>query len=607
MSRNVFKIHSYYVDYVFAEGKYASVRICYKENYDKPLAAKFISKRNTMKEPTILKNEQTIAALVQHPHILNVIDVFATKTFIIQISHFYEHNLFSLLKKNVFNLEKTIKISCQLLSAVEYLHQRFICHRDIKLENVLVSKNGQSIKLCDFGLSSFCFDSKLKGAAGSPLYVAPEAMTNKPYNGFSADIWSCGVLIFAMATRTMPYPRDFDFSEPPDFSGLDEKIRPLVESMLSLDPETRPSASQCLEMFANAGGLTAFMHKKSENKQNENPNLIETAINETATNETTTNETTTNETTTNETTTNETTINKTTTNETATNETTTNETTINKTTTNETTTNDKCLLKEENKEKLVIGKIENDRENSQETPRSPRIININNGILRRSERGSRENIRRKTRCNNRVKFDDFLTNVNSNQINQENIFPINKSIETPDHYCASRVSQMLMIPYQQILHTLTDPKATTVKAMYLLMLERLDNNLGSFGSFNSAPLSHHSSCPIPLAQEASMDQGSGGVMRSYVAPSNAIMSSISEFMLLRNGCVSLPFSLKRSIILNRPQHDAHYQIECYDDFDETCQLVLSAGKRGTKDKLCEDILAFLEEKFELIESRNVDY
>ena len=92
-----------------------------------------------------------------------------------------------------------------MISGVEYLHKLQIVHRDLKPENLLLDSD-HNIKIVDFGLSNFYKNTKtLKTACGSPCYAAPEMIAGKAYIGIRVDLWSCGVILFALLAGYLPF------------------------------------------------------------------------------------------------------------------------------------------------------------------------------------------------------------------------------------------------------------------------------------------------------------------------------------------------------------------------------------------------------------------
>jgi len=105
----------------------------------------------------------------------------------------------------------------QIIGGVEYISRLNIVHRDLKPENLLLDYD-RGVKLVDFGLSNTYKTSELlKTACGSPCYAAPEMIAGKKYHGTDVDIWSCGVILFALVCGYLPF-------EDPNTSNLYKKI-----------------------------------------------------------------------------------------------------------------------------------------------------------------------------------------------------------------------------------------------------------------------------------------------------------------------------------------------------------------------------------------------
>lgn len=122
-----------------------------------------------------------------------------------------------IVKKKRLPDKETCKFFQQILSGVEYLHKLRVCHRDLKPENLLLDEN-KNIKIVDFGLSNiYKYGETLKTACGSPCYAAPEMIAGKRYHGLNADIWSTGVILYAMACGYLPF-------EDPNTGKLYKKI-----------------------------------------------------------------------------------------------------------------------------------------------------------------------------------------------------------------------------------------------------------------------------------------------------------------------------------------------------------------------------------------------
>ena len=110
-----------------------------------------------------------------------------------------------IVKKQKLKEEDACKFFQQILSSIEYLHELGIVHRDLKPENLLLDYQN-NLKLVDFGLSNtYKQGETLKTACGSPCYAAPEMIEGKLYLGSRVDIWSSGVILFAMVAGYLPF------------------------------------------------------------------------------------------------------------------------------------------------------------------------------------------------------------------------------------------------------------------------------------------------------------------------------------------------------------------------------------------------------------------
>ncbi len=108
---------------------------------------------------------------------------------------------------------EAIRIFRQLIAGLSYCHRFNICHRDLKPENILLDRN-KNVKIADFGMAALQPANKwLKTSCGSPHYAAPEVIRGVQYHGDKADVWSCGVILYAMMTGHLPFDSPGDYGD----------------------------------------------------------------------------------------------------------------------------------------------------------------------------------------------------------------------------------------------------------------------------------------------------------------------------------------------------------------------------------------------------------
>lgn len=162
-----------------------------------------------------------------------------------------------ILENTKISEEKAIKILKQICSTINYLHSIHICHRDIKLDNIMVNPETLKIKLIDFGFATkFSDRERLKGKIGTPYYVAPEIL--KGTYGKECDMWSIGIMTYYMLVGDPPFNAESDNElfdnivsnevqyAPKIWSNISEEAQDFVRNLLIKDPESRMTATKAM-------------------------------------------------------------------------------------------------------------------------------------------------------------------------------------------------------------------------------------------------------------------------------------------------------------------------------------------------------------------------
>lgn len=221
------------------------------------VAVKIIDKSKTVDaamEPRIIREIDAMRRLHNHPNILRIHEVMATKTKIHLVVEFAAGGeLFSALSRRGRLSESTARrYFQQLVSALRFCHRNGAAHRDLKPQNLLLDADG-NLKVSDFGLSALPEHLKnglLHTACGTPAYTAPEILRRSGgYDGSKADAWSCGLILYVLLAGYLPFDdlnipamykkisrRDYRF---PDW--ISKRARFVIYRLLDPNPETRMS------------------------------------------------------------------------------------------------------------------------------------------------------------------------------------------------------------------------------------------------------------------------------------------------------------------------------------------------------------------------------
>uniref|UniRef100_A0A3P9KR05 MAP/microtubule affinity-regulating kinase 3 n=1 Tax=Oryzias latipes TaxID=8090 RepID=A0A3P9KR05_ORYLA len=190
------------------KGNFAKVKLARHVLTGKEVAVKIIDKTQ-LNSSSLQKlfREVRIMKLLNHPNIVKLFEVIETdKTLYLVMEYASGGEVFDYLVAHGRMKEKEARAKFrQIVSAVQYCHQKCIVHRDLKAENLLLDAE-MNIKIADFGFSNeFTLGNKLDTFCGSPPYAAPELFQGKKYDGPEVDVWSLGVILYTLVSGSLPF------------------------------------------------------------------------------------------------------------------------------------------------------------------------------------------------------------------------------------------------------------------------------------------------------------------------------------------------------------------------------------------------------------------
>ena len=246
--------HGYKFVRKIGSGGYSHVFLVEHEERHVEYVAKVIQVKSGDGKSYLSSFNAEIESLMQlnHPNIIRLYDFFSQDYFFVLVLEYCSSgSLASEVKSVGMQYQRFVIVGRQIVSALNYCHDRKIAHHDIKLENILLDVNGKP-KLADFGLSAKISDGGLCTIfKGSLAYAAPELFQKKAYDPFKADIWALAVLFVYMLTGSSPWPAEKDKMKEAMLHGfwhaksrLPTKLHELVKRMFDMDPEKRPSIKQ---------------------------------------------------------------------------------------------------------------------------------------------------------------------------------------------------------------------------------------------------------------------------------------------------------------------------------------------------------------------------
>ncbi|KAF5447303.1 hypothetical protein F2P56_032863 [Juglans regia] len=206
------RVGKYEVGRTIGEGTFAKVKFARNSETGEPVALKILDKEKVLKHKMAEQIRREIATmkLIKHPNVVQLYEVMGSKTKIFIVIEFVTGGeLFDkIVNHGRMREDEARRYFQQLINAVDYCHSRGVYHRDLKPENLLLDAYG-NLKVSDFGLSALSQqvrdDGLLHTTCGTPNYVAPEVLNDRGYDGATADLWSCGVILFVLLAGYLPF------------------------------------------------------------------------------------------------------------------------------------------------------------------------------------------------------------------------------------------------------------------------------------------------------------------------------------------------------------------------------------------------------------------
>ena len=248
-----YRVGNYLIKNTLGSGTFGKVKLgIYIPNKEK-VAIKIIEKSKMTEKDDLVRLEREFEMLAQfnHPNLIMVSEIFESdNNYYTVMDYCEEGELFNYIVKNKYlSEEESAFFYYQLINGLEYIHSLGIVHRDLKPENLLLTKD-HILKIIDFGLSNYFKEGQsryLYTPCGSPCYASPEMVTGNSYDGIMIDVWSTGIILFAMLCGYLPFEDKNNEKlfkkiaeckiEYPDY--ISEEARDLMKQIIVPNPKER--------------------------------------------------------------------------------------------------------------------------------------------------------------------------------------------------------------------------------------------------------------------------------------------------------------------------------------------------------------------------------
>ena len=267
LSKNkINKLEKYNIGKIIGKGAYAIVKLISNKLTNEKYAMKIYEKsklNDSLKKKCVYK-EIEILKRVKHKNIVRLIEIIHSEKQILIIQEYIKgislreyYNKEIRHQKGISEHKSIIfkKIFKQIFDAMNYLHCNYMAHRDIKLENILLTKEYE-IKIIDFGFGMLNPENKIQYFfCGTPNYMPPEIIEKKGYIGQKADLWSLGILVYKIYCADFPFKgktekelyQSIKKNQYNIISYVPDDVKKIIKALIEYEPNKRPSCKEILK------------------------------------------------------------------------------------------------------------------------------------------------------------------------------------------------------------------------------------------------------------------------------------------------------------------------------------------------------------------------
>jgi 5'-AMP-activated protein kinase catalytic alpha subunit len=253
--------HTYKIIKDLGKGTFGQVKLAIHNPTKEKVAIKILEKEQIKdkSDRDRIAREIHILKIIRHPNIAQLYEIFEDENSLFLVMEISSNGeLFDyIVKKDRIKEIEACKFFQQIIDGIEYIHKLKIVHRDLKPENLLLDDK-MNIKIIDFGLSNLYLENNLlKTACGSPCYAAPEMIAGKSYHGLKVDIWSSGVILFALLCGYLPF----------DDNDTQKLYRKIMRGEFSIPSSVSPSAKDLIKKILNTNPNKRYTIEEIKNHE----------------------------------------------------------------------------------------------------------------------------------------------------------------------------------------------------------------------------------------------------------------------------------------------------------------------------------------------------